>query len=158
MSRSCAASSGSELSEVNGLDRKLSYLTHSVQSVGRAYTEELLREAVAASTSFAGLLRYLGLRQAGGTQAHIARRVRHFGIDTSHFLGQAHARGTRNNRRLKPEQVLVVRPAGSLRAKAPILRRALIESGRAYLCEHCGLDPGDVPVTLHVDHIDGATG
>jgi hypothetical protein len=53
--------------------------------MGRIYTEELLREAVAASTSFAGVLRHLGLRQAGGTQAHIARRIRHFGIDTSHF-------------------------------------------------------------------------
>ncbi|HEY3714219.1 MAG TPA: HNH endonuclease [Jatrophihabitantaceae bacterium] len=123
--------------------------------MGRVYTEELLREAVAASTSFAGVLRYLGLRQAGGTQAHIARRVRHFGIDTSHFLGQSHARGVRSNRRLKPEQVLIVRPPGSLRVKAPVLRRVLVEVGRPYLCERCGLDPREIPVTLHVDHIDG---
>jgi allantoicase len=33
------------------------------------------------------VLRYLGLRQAGGTQSHITRRVRLFEIDTSHFTG-----------------------------------------------------------------------
>lgn len=49
------------------------------------YTPQLLSEAVIASESFAGVLRYLGLRQAGGTQSHIERRIRHFVIDTGHF-------------------------------------------------------------------------
>jgi hypothetical protein len=52
------------------------------------YTRELLEEAVKQSISVAGVLRLLGLRQAGGTQAHIGRRIREFGIDTSHFLGK----------------------------------------------------------------------
>ena len=51
--------------------------------------------------------------------------------------------------------MLVVRPHGSLRVKAPVLRRTLVEIGRPYICEHCRLDPEQVPVTLHVDHIDG---
>jgi hypothetical protein len=123
--------------------------------MARVYTEQLLRDAVAASTSFAGVLRHLGLRQAGGMQAHIARRIRHFGIDTSHFTGQAHARGKPSSHRLTPQQVLVVRLPGSLRVNAPVLRRTLVEIGRPYLCQHCGLDPKQIPVTLHVDHIDG---
>ena len=49
------------------------------------YTRELLAEAVANSTSVNGVVRYLGLRQAGGTHTHISRRLKHYGIDTSHF-------------------------------------------------------------------------
>ncbi|MCW2604224.1 MAG: endonuclease [Pseudonocardiales bacterium] len=121
----------------------------------RRYSAELLAHAVAASFSFAGVLRHLGLRQAGGTQAHIARRIRQLGIDMSHFTGQAHARGSVSTRRLPADVVLVVRAEGSLRQKPPVLRRALIETGRAYICEQCGLDPREVPLTLQIDHING---
>ncbi|MFD0330323.1 HNH endonuclease [Streptacidiphilus monticola] len=48
------------------------------------YTRELLAEAVANSTSVNGVVRYLGLRPAGG-RTHISRRIKHYGIDTSHF-------------------------------------------------------------------------
>ena len=118
-------------------------------------TQELLSEAVANSTSYAGVLRYLGLRQAGGTQAHVARRIRQLGIDTSHFAGQAHNRGKPSAHRRTPDQVLVIRPPGSFRETPPALRRALIESGRLYPCEQCGLDPNERGITLHVDHING---
>jgi hypothetical protein len=119
------------------------------------YTRDLLVVAVAESTSFARVLRHLGLRQAGGTQAHIARRIRAYGIDTRHFTGQSHSRGKRSARRRAAAQILVVRPEGSLREKAPALRRALVEVGREYKCVACRLDPTAIPVTLHVDHING---
>jgi predicted RNA-binding Zn-ribbon protein involved in translation (DUF1610 family) len=121
----------------------------------RRYSAELLTQAVASSFSYAGVLRHLGLRQAGGTQAHIARRIRQLEIDTSHFTGQAHARGSVSTRRLTASLVLVVRPEGALRQKPPVLRRALIEIGRKYVCEQCGLDPRVVPLTLQIDHING---
>ncbi|MFI8458482.1 hypothetical protein [Kitasatospora sp. NPDC085464] len=57
---------------------------------GTVYTKELLQEAVAACHSVAGVVRHLHKRQAGGTQAHIGRRIKALGIDTSHFTGQAH--------------------------------------------------------------------
>ena len=57
------------------------------------YTREMLSEAVAASTSMAEVLRYLGLPQNGGAHAHLRRRVDKLGIDTSHFLGSGHLRG-----------------------------------------------------------------
>ena len=119
------------------------------------YTEEMLATAVANSTTFAGVLRYLGLRQAGGTQSHIARRIRRLGLDTSHFTGQRHWRGRSGPTRRTAEQILVLRRDGQLREKAPALRRALIEIGRPYLCANCGLDPAVIPLTLHVDHING---
>jgi hypothetical protein len=49
------------------------------------YTCELLTEAVANSFSISGVLRYLEIPLAGGTHAHISRKIKRFGIDTSHF-------------------------------------------------------------------------
>ena len=71
----------------------------------RKYTTELLVEAVAESTSVAGVLRFPGVSQAGGSHAHMSRSIKVLGLDTSHFrrglpLGRHHAR-------LAPEQILV---------------------------------------------------
>ncbi len=49
------------------------------------YTRELLTEAVVNSLSIADVMRYLGIPLAGGTHAHISRKIKQFGIDTSHF-------------------------------------------------------------------------
>jgi transposase/5-methylcytosine-specific restriction endonuclease McrA len=121
------------------------------------YTREVLAEAVAASTSMAGVLRHLGLGQNGGAHAHLRRRIDRLGIDTAHFLGRAHSRGTASPRRRRAAEVLVMRPADARREAPPRLRRALIEIGRPYRCADCGLDGtwNGRPLTLHVDHIDG---
>jgi transposase len=121
------------------------------------YTREVLSEAVASSTSMAGVLRNLGLRQNGGAHAHVRRRIDQLGIDRSHFLGRAHYRGAQSPRRRSPSEILVLRPVDAKRAAPPVLRRALVELGRAYRCAECGV--GDTwngrPLTLHIDHIDG---
>ena len=123
----------------------------------RRYTRELLGDAVAKSTSVAGVLRHLGLIEAGGTHAHISRTIKRFGLDTSHFVryqnGSAH-----DPRRLTAAEILVSRPIGSPRTKPPFLRRALMEIGRDYSCESCG-NTGEwqgAALRLHVDHIDGS--
>jgi 5-methylcytosine-specific restriction endonuclease McrA len=79
------------------------------------------------------------------------------GIDTTHFLGQAHRRGVPNSGRRRPDEVLVLRSADRHRAAPQRLRRALIEIGRPYLCEVCGIDGSwnGARLVLHVDHIDG---
>jgi hypothetical protein len=59
---------------------------------GLKYTAEVLAIAAAQSTSVAGVLRHLGVRQSGGSHAHISRQMKRFGIDTSHFKGSAHNR------------------------------------------------------------------
>jgi hypothetical protein len=121
------------------------------------YTKEVLEEAVLASASVAGVLRFLGLRSDGGTHAHISRRIRYFGIDTSHFTGQAHQKGRPPRNRLHWSEVLSESPVGANRKESKILRRALIESGRPHKCEACGIGPVwcDEPLVLHVDHVDG---
>jgi len=121
------------------------------------YTKELLSEAVDASFSVAGVLRHLNLKQAGGTQAHVARRIKAFGIDTAHFTGQAHGRGKASARRIPAAEILVLKPDGSLRTKPEQLRRAMLEMGVSYVCACCGCGPvwQDKPLTLEADHEDG---
>jgi hypothetical protein len=121
------------------------------------YTRELLAAAAAKSHSIAGVLRVLGIPWTGGSHAHISRRLRHFGIDTSHFTGMAHNRGKSSPHRLRPDEILIVRPAGARRAKPHHLRRALVEMGVPYSCAGCD-NEGEwlgEPLILHVDHING---
>ena len=120
----------------------------------RKYTFELLLEAVEHSTSVAGVLRYLGLNQAGGTHAHISRTIKSFKIDTSHFVryqnGSAHKRFT-------AAQILIQVPRGSRRTRPRLLRRALDEVGVQRECDGCGIDESwqGRPLVLEIDHIDG---
>jgi hypothetical protein len=121
------------------------------------YPREALEEAVAASLSYAGVLRYFNVPLAGGTHAHLSRRIKAMGIDTSHFTGQAHNKGKRSLRRLRPDEVLTLAAPGSRRTPGEQLRRALRDVGRPINCEWCGA--GEVwhgrKMTLEVDHING---
>jgi 5-methylcytosine-specific restriction endonuclease McrA len=122
--------------------------------IWRKYTEEVLSDAVAHSTSVAGVLRYLSLNQAGGTHAHISRMIKKFEIDTSHFV--RHQNGS-SGRRRTADDILVRIPYGAKRTSPPLLRRALAEISRPYRCAMC-LNPGrwrGRPLGLEVDHIDG---
>lgn len=120
------------------------------------YSRAVLAPAVLASSSVAGVLRYLGLKQAGGSHAHIARRIVAHGLDTSHFTGRATNRGSERkggSQRKPPHLVLVKRERGA-RQNAVRLRRAMIESGVPYRCASCG---GDAvwrgrPLVLQVEH------
>ena len=121
------------------------------------YTPELLAEAVANSISIADVLRYLQIPWSGGTHAHVSRRLKRLGIDTSHFKRVAPNRGKPSARRLSPEQILVVLPPGSPRPKHHVLRRALLEIGTDYACDICGIRGkwNGKPIELHVDHVNG---
>lgn len=122
------------------------------------YTKELLQEAVRNSLSFSGVLRHLGLKQAGGTQSHITNMIKNHGIDTSHFTGARWNKGIEQpHLRKTSDEILVLSPAGSHRTKATQLRRAMIESGVKYICSICPCIDywNGIPLTLEVDHIDG---
>jgi hypothetical protein len=121
------------------------------------YTRELLAEAAGNSISISGVLRYLQIPWSGGTHAHISRRLKQLGIDTSHFKRVAPNKGKPSARRLTPEQILVVLARGSPRPKPHVLRRALIEIGVAYECYTCEIkgEWKGKPIVLHVDHING---
>jgi predicted RNA-binding Zn-ribbon protein involved in translation (DUF1610 family) len=140
-----------ELLKRRGIDT-----SHWCHSPTRWYTDEELKVAVASSRSYAGVLRALGIPQAGGSQAYLARRIRAAGFDTAHFVGQAHRRGTRAPRR-PPTEVLAVLPPGSPRPKATALRAAMIAKGVTEVCALCGSDGTWLgsPLRLVIDHISG---
>ena len=130
--------------------------THWDRSPRRWYTDAQLAEAAAASISYAGVLRFLGVPVTGGQQSHLTRRIQRAGIDTSHFKGQGHNKGRRRSRR-DPALVLVVLPPGSDRPKTPTLRNAMDKSGVERVCALCGCEPvwRDQPLVLMIDHING---
>src|ERR1041385_1697935 len=55
----------------------------------RSYTDQTFSDAVKQVTSIAGLLRVLGLKEAGGNYALAKRRLQYLKLDTSHWTGQA---------------------------------------------------------------------
>lgn len=119
------------------------------------YTKDLLEDAVLHSTSVAGVLRYLGLKQAGGTQSHISKKIKDYQIDLSHFTGQGHNAGKPSGHRRSADDILIY-CRSDRRESRERLYRALIEIGREYVCQ-CGQGPfwQGQPMTLDIDHING---
>ncbi|MDQ2800284.1 MAG: hypothetical protein M3Y13_11665 [Armatimonadota bacterium] len=103
------------------------------------YSKALLEEAAAQSQSIAGVLRYLQLRQAGGNQTHIARRLKKYEVNTTHFTGCAHNRGKTAPTKKTALEILVISPEGSFRPKRSHLQRALLECGVEEVCQLCGV-------------------
>jgi hypothetical protein len=119
--------------------------------------EEMLRAAVPACRSMAGVVRALGLEPSAQRCRIVRDEISRLELDTAHFVGQAHLRGVPSSRRLPPENVLIFRPEQYYRRDATIIRRALITCGVPERCAGCGTGPqwrGE-PLTLEVDHING---
>lgn len=119
--------------------------------------EELLRAAVPRCTSIAEVIRELGLEPTGGRHRAVGAAIKRLGLDTAHFLGAAHRRGSRSNQRLAPEAVLVFRPEQQYRGHVDRIKRALLELGVPDRCVMCGTGPQwqGLPMSLEVDHING---
>ncbi|MFG2291368.1 HNH endonuclease signature motif containing protein [Streptomyces sp. NPDC048595] len=136
--------------------RKLGVDTSHFEREGVKWTREVLEAAVSASTNMCEVLRRLGLEVVGGHHTHISRRIKAYGIDTSHFRVPT-TRG-RPWRPRTPEALLVEQPAArARRVPSDRLRRAMTELGVSERCALC--DTGTVwrghPLPLEVDHIDG---
>ncbi|QNP72465.1 HNH endonuclease [Streptomyces roseirectus] len=135
--------------------KKLGVDVSHFERAGTKWTREVLEPAVAASTNMYEVLRRLGLEAVGGHHTHISRRIKAYGIDTSHFRTPAR-RGERRRSR-DPESLLVEQPPGGRRVHSDRLRRALAASGVPEQCALCGIEAvwlGE-PLPLEVDHVDG---
>lgn len=123
----------------------------------RRWTDEQLAEAVAASESYAEVLRRLGYTPSGGMHRFITSHIRTLGLDTSHFTGQAWAQGRRfpPQRRSQPLAEILVRNS-RYRTSAALRRRLVAEGVKEARCEGCGLDSWQGrPIPLELDHVNG---
>lgn len=123
---------------------------------GVKWTRDVLERAVAASTNMGEVLRHLGLEVVGGHHTHISRRIKAYGIDTSHF--QVPTRRGKPWRPRTPEAFLVEQPADrARRVPSDRLKWAMTVSGVAERCALCGIEAvwRGHPLPLEVDHING---
>jgi len=119
-----------------------------------SYTIEEFKKAVEESYSIAQALMKLGLSPKGGNYRVFKRFQKLYNIDTSHFTGQGHMKGRKNNFLTKPLGEILVKNCEYSSNK---LRKRLISEGlKEHKCECCGLTEwlGE-PMPLELDHIDG---
>src|SRR5579864_4892909 len=62
----------------------------------RRWSDSDLHRAARAARSMAGTLRALGLRAAGASYENIKRSIKQLSIDTTHWTGKGHLKGTTN--------------------------------------------------------------
>ncbi len=120
------------------------------------YSKENLELAVKNSHSIMGVLRKFGTKMSGGCHGHISKKIKEFGINTSHFTRRGVNKGKSPTNKKHWSKILI-KANLSLKKETYRLRRALIESGREYKCEKCGV--GDIwnneKLCIQIDHING---
>jgi hypothetical protein len=136
--------------------KKLGVDTSHFEREGVKWTRETLQAAVSSSTNMCEVLRHLGLEVVGGHHTHISRRIKAYGIDTSHF--QVPTRRGEAWRPRTPEGLLVEQPLGhARRIPSDRLKSAMTALGMQERCAQCGTEAvwRGHPLPLEVDHIDG---
>ena len=121
------------------------------------YTEEKLRKAVKNNISIAGVMKELGYKcLSGGTFSWLSQKIKHLGLDTSHFLGKGANCGKnhKGGKKKTPQETFVISLFN--REKASTLRRCMIEVGVIYECCACkGKDQWlNGKLVLEIDHIN----
>lgn len=139
--------------------RKLGVDVSHFEREGVKWTREVLERAVAASISMNEVLRRLGLEVVGGHHTHISRKIKAYGIDTSHFTPVVRTERMRHNQRRRSAAEILVEDTSAHAPRIPSqrLKRAMSELGVEESCALCGIEPvwlGE-PLPLEVDHIDG---
>lgn len=126
---------------------------------GAKWTRDILEPVVARSTSVNDVLRQLGLDPVGGHHTNISRRIKAYGLDTSHFTPVARTERQRYNQRRRTAEEILVEDTSAYARRVPgsRLKRALREQGVEERCALCGIEPvwlGEA-LPIEVDHIDG---
>ncbi|RNL74095.1 HNH endonuclease signature motif containing protein [Streptomyces sp. I6] len=147
---------GASRSYIRTRMKQLGVDTSHFEREGARWTKDVLEPVVEASTSVTEVLRRLGLDVVGGHHTNISRRIRAYGIDTSHFRTTARA-GAGRNPAASGGLLVKQPPGGARRTSGRRLRRALTRSGIPERCALCGAGPEwrGRPLPLEVDHIDG---
>lgn len=121
----------------------------------RDFSDEELRLAVGQSKSIAGVLRLLRLRVGGGNYRTISRSVKRLELDTSHWTGQGHRKGS-GTPVVRATPLLRLLRRGSTYNSNRLRRRLLTEGLLQAHCSMCDLHAWlGRPIPLELDHIDG---
>jgi len=122
----------------------------------RTWTENQLREAVKNARSFGQVLKFLGLKQAGGNHSQVRKYTKEYNIDTGHFKGRGWSKGLSGFKRpfIPLEKILI---KGSTYQTFKLKNRLFIADLKPQFCEECGwaqkTSSGYLP--LELDHING---
>ncbi|MFI5796068.1 HNH endonuclease signature motif containing protein [Streptomyces sp. NPDC051677] len=119
--------------------------------------EDELRSLVRTSTSYAEVMRGLGMNVNDTNHRRVRRTASRLGLDTSHFKRRSWGRPERPAPLPIAQRVLVVLPKHAGRTNRDRLHQALTEIGVPYACAECG-NPGEWrgrPITLQIDHVNG---
>lgn len=122
------------------------------------YTNEQLTLAVKDSKSVSEVMRKIGMVFAGGSHAHITKRIKNLKLDTSHFQTNGLNKGKVSQKRMASCEILVLDRLNGLRKENILkLRRAMGEYGFKKVCGECGLEEiwNGRQIVLQVDHING---
>ncbi|MER7698449.1 MULTISPECIES: HNH endonuclease [unclassified Streptomyces] len=148
---------GRSRSALASLLRRRGVDTSHFRNARLAIPEEALRQAVPRSTSYADVMRTLGLEVNDTNHRRVRRKVVQLKLDTGHFTRRSWTAARAPEPRATAPTTLVVKPLGSTRTNRSRLHRALRELGVAYRCVSCG-NPGEWlgrSFTLQIDHING---
>ncbi len=84
------------------------------------YTRGLLTELATRSMSVNDMMRRLGVPMAGGTHSYLSKRLKHYGIDTSHFTSNPASKPAYGDERITREALLSA--VASQRSVAGVMR------------------------------------
>ncbi|WP_158973199.1 HNH endonuclease [Streptomyces griseus] len=119
--------------------------------------EATLRSLVRTSTSYADVMRGLGMEVNDTNHRRVRRTASRLDLDTSHFKRRSWGRPERPAPPPTAHRVLVVLPEQAGRTNRTRLHQALTEIGVPYACAECG-NTGEWrerPITLQIDHVNG---
>lgn len=119
--------------------------------------EDKLRSLVQTSTSYADVMRGLGMTVNDINHRRVRRAATRLSLDTSHFKRRSWSRPERPAPPRTAHRVLVVVPDQAGRTNRSRLHQALTEIGVPYACAECG-NTGEWrghPITLQIDHVNG---
>lgn len=120
-----------------------------------AIPEDRLRTLVEHCTSYADVMRGLGLEVNDTNHRRVRRAVTRIGLETGHFRRRSRAEVPAPAQRAG--RTLTVLPEHAGRTSRTQLHRALAGIGTPYRCVGCG-NTGEWlgrPLTLQIDHVDG---
>lgn len=123
------------------------------------YTKEALEEAAKDSKTITDVCKKVSGRDkiSPSTVNLVSKKLKAFGIDTSHFLGSAISAGNLDRTRRDFTDILTNDPSRARRRGRSQLLPAMLSEGVCYRCSECGNEGfhNGKPLILHIDHVDG---